>query len=62
MLRFEPVALADDLEQDYGAVIVTSANALRAVEGQLGDRCSSCRCLPSANIPRPKRAGSALPR
>jgi len=35
MLRFEPVALAGDLE-GFGAVIVTSANALRAVETQLG--------------------------
>ncbi len=36
MLRFEPVACSG-LDADYGAVIVTSANALRAVEGQLGD-------------------------
>src|ERR1700756_1111527 len=36
MLRFEPVACAG-LDADYGAVIVTSANALRAVEGQLGE-------------------------
>ena len=35
MLRFEPVACSG-LDADYGAVIVTSANALRAVEGQLG--------------------------
>jgi len=34
MLRFEPVACSG-LDADYGAVIVTSANALRAVEGQL---------------------------
>jgi uroporphyrinogen-III synthase len=34
MLRFEPVALARDLE-GFGAVVVTSANALRAVEAQL---------------------------
>ena len=35
MLRFEPVASSDAEDVDYGAVIVTSANALRAVEGQL---------------------------
>ena len=32
MLRFEPVALHDDPEASYGVVIVTSANALRAIE------------------------------
>jgi len=36
MLRFEPVPFSG-LDGDYGAVIVTSANALRAVEGQLGE-------------------------
>lgn len=36
MLRFEPVVLADDLGRDYAAIIVTSANAFRAVETQLG--------------------------
>lgn len=35
MLRFEPVACSG-LDADYGAVILSSANALRAVEGQLG--------------------------
>ena len=35
MLRFEPMALSDDLNADYGAVIVTSANALRAIEAKL---------------------------
>jgi uroporphyrinogen-III synthase len=35
MLRFEPVAFTDDVEIDYGAVIATSANALRAIEPQL---------------------------
>lgn len=34
MLQFEPVAFQDDADASYGAVIVTSANALRAVEGQ----------------------------
>ena len=34
MLRFEPVALQDDPDSHYGAVIVTSANALRAIAGQ----------------------------
>lgn len=33
MLQFEPVAFQDDADASYGAVIVTSANALRAVEG-----------------------------
>jgi uroporphyrinogen-III synthase len=32
MLRFEPVAFQDESEARYGAVIVTSANALRAIE------------------------------
>ena len=35
MLRFEPVAFHDDIETRYGAVIVTSANALRGIEAQL---------------------------
>jgi uroporphyrinogen-III synthase len=35
MLRFEPVPFQDDDEADYGAVIVTSANALRGIESQL---------------------------
>ena len=34
MLRFEAVALQDDPDSSYGAVIVTSANALRAIAGQ----------------------------
>src|ERR1700761_5668097 len=34
MLRFEPVAF-DDENLGYGAVIVTSANALRGIEHQL---------------------------
>ena len=32
MLRFEPVAFHDDLDARYGAVIVTSANALRGLD------------------------------
>jgi uroporphyrinogen-III synthase len=32
MLRFEPVAFQDDTDAAYGAVIVTSANALRGIE------------------------------
>ena len=35
MLRFEPVPFHDDGEAHYGAVIVTSANALRGIESQL---------------------------
>ncbi|WP_291688872.1 uroporphyrinogen-III synthase [Bradyrhizobium sp.] len=35
MLRFEAVPLHDDGEADYGAVVVTSANALRGIESQL---------------------------
>jgi uroporphyrinogen-III synthase len=34
-LRFEPVAFHDDLDARYGAVIVTSANALRGIEPRL---------------------------
>jgi len=36
-MRFEPIPLPSDAEADYGAVIVTSANALRAVAPQLQD-------------------------
>lgn len=35
MLRFEPAAFTDDSDADYQAVIVTSANALRAAESTL---------------------------
>jgi uroporphyrinogen-III synthase len=35
MLRFEPVGLPDDAGADYAAIVVTSANALRAIESQL---------------------------
>lgn len=35
MLRFEPVPFQDDADARYGAVIVTSANALRAIAPQL---------------------------
>jgi uroporphyrinogen-III synthase len=35
MLRFEPVAFLDDADARYGAVIVTSANALRGIEPHL---------------------------
>jgi uroporphyrinogen-III synthase len=35
MLRFEPVAFKDDEEARYGAIIVTSANALRGIEPYL---------------------------
>ena len=35
MLRFEPLPLHDEGEADYGAVIVTSANALRGIAPQL---------------------------
>ena len=37
MLRFEPVPFHDDADARYGAVIVTSANALRAIAAQLVD-------------------------
>jgi uroporphyrinogen-III synthase len=37
MLRFEPVALPDEPGARYAAVIVTSANALRAIEPQLAE-------------------------
>ena len=35
MLRFEPIPFHDDLDARYGAVIVTSANALRGIEPHL---------------------------
>ena len=35
MLRFEPVPFQDDADATYGAVIVTSANALRAIAPHL---------------------------
>jgi uroporphyrinogen-III synthase len=35
MLRYEPVAFHDDEDARYGAVIVTSANALRGIEPHL---------------------------
>jgi uroporphyrinogen-III synthase len=38
MLRFEPVAFHDDTDARYGAVIVTSANAIRAIEAHLTGR------------------------
>lgn len=37
VLRFEPVAFHDESEAPYSAVIVTSANAIRAVAPQLRD-------------------------
>ncbi|TKW80208.1 MAG: uroporphyrinogen-III synthase [Bradyrhizobium icense] len=37
MLRFEPFAFKDEAEVPYGGIIVTSANAIRAVESQLGN-------------------------
>ena len=37
MLRLEAVPFQDDSEANYGAVVVTSANALRAVAPQLGN-------------------------
>jgi uroporphyrinogen-III synthase len=37
-LRFEAVAWPDDPAADYAGVIITSANALRAVEPQLAER------------------------
>ena len=35
MLRFEPVAVHEDMNARYSAVIVTSANALRGIEPHL---------------------------
>jgi uroporphyrinogen-III synthase len=44
MLRFEPVAFHDDEEARYGAVIVTSANALRGIAPHLqGSRLQDSR-------------------
>ena len=46
MLRFEPVKFSDDEDAAYGAVIVTSANALRAIASQLsGSRLLKLRCV-----------------
>jgi uroporphyrinogen-III synthase len=44
MLRFEPVVFHDDEDAHYGAIIVTSANALRGIELQL--KGSQLRKLP----------------
>lgn len=38
MLRFEPIAFQDDADARYGGIIVTSANAIRAIEAHLADR------------------------
>src|SRR4051812_27111308 len=38
MLRFEPIAFHDDADARYGAIIVSSANAIRAVEAHLTRR------------------------
>jgi uroporphyrinogen-III synthase len=38
MLRFEPIAFHDDADARYGGIIVTSANAIRAIEAHLADR------------------------
>ena len=38
VLKFEPVAFGDDGETNYDAVIVTSANAIRAAASQLQQR------------------------
>src|SRR6266850_4486983 len=38
MLRFEPVAFHDDADARYGAVVVSSANAIRAIEAHLPGR------------------------
>src|SRR5882672_8146681 len=44
MLRFEPVAFHDDEDARYGAVIVTSANALRGIAPHLkGSRLQGSR-------------------
>ena len=37
MLRFEPMPFQDDADAAYGAVIVTSANALRAIAPHVAD-------------------------
>ncbi len=63
MLRFEPVAFHDDMDARYGAVIVTSANALRGIEPHLTSEatgCLSCRCSRWENTQPPPPAASAL--
>ncbi len=37
LLKFEPVAFRDEREADYAGIIVTSANAIRAVAPRLGE-------------------------
>src|SRR4051794_28022511 len=37
ILRFEPVAFRLDTDADYGGIVLTSANSLRAVRPQLAD-------------------------
>ena len=44
MLRFEPVPFQDDTDATYGAVIVTSANALRAIAPHLASSRLWARC------------------
>src|SRR2546421_174032 len=47
MLRFEPVAIHEDINARYSAVIVTSANALRSIESHLkGYRMIAVTSLP----------------
>ena len=64
MLRFEPVPFQDDADARYGAVIVTSANALRAIAPQLaGSRLLQTAAVRGrANIPPPRRATPDLAR
>ena len=63
MLRFEPVAFHDDLDARYGAVIVTSANALRGIEPHWpAAGCSSCRCSRWASTPPTPPAAAGFDR
>ena len=45
MLRFEPVAFHDDEDARYGAVVVTSANALRGIAPHLQGSRQGSRLL-----------------
>ena len=62
VLRFESVPFRDGMDARYGAVIVTSANALRGIEPRLAAAgCSSCRCSRSESRRPLPPAAPALP-
>ena len=61
MLRFEPMLFQDDADAAYGAIIVTSANALRAHRAPSGRQpAQKLPCLRSEKIPRRRRADAGF--